>query len=197
MHLEAVEAASGRDPAASHRHLDQARQTARDSLAEARGMVWALQPESLERASLVEVLRRLTDRWSEENNVEARLATTGTPRSLPPEFEVTLLRAAQEALANIRKYARALHVTLTLSYMGDLVALDVQDDGAGFDLDRALPQADDQASGGFGLRSMRERVEALGGTLSVESAPGEGTTLVIALPLVTNGALVARLQEKE
>ena len=198
LHLEAAEAASDSDPAVADKHLHQARQIARDSLSEARRMVWALQPESLERASLVEVLQRLIERWSEENGIEARLAVTGTPCPLPPEFEVTLLRAAQEALTNIRKHAHARHVILTLSYMGDLVTMDVQDDGRGSDLQLASPQPD-QMTGGFGLRSMRERIEALGGMLSIESAVGEGTTVAIALPLSANGSSsplqVVRLQE--
>ncbi len=90
--------------------------------------------------------------------------------------EVTLLRAAQEALSNVHKHARAGKVDLTLSYMDDLIVLDVQDDGAGFG-----PAAPDDG-GGFGLRAMRERVEQLGGRLLVESTAGAGTTLVVELP---------------
>ncbi len=183
MHLETIEAALGSDPAAVLKHLDRARNAARESLADARRMVWALQPESLERSSLAEVLRRLAERWSEENHIQASTIVTGAVRSSLPEIEVTLLRVAQESLANIRKHARASNVTLTLSYMDDLVALDVHDDGAGFDVDHALAQPDGSQSSGFGLRSMRERVEALGGTLSIESAPQEGTTVAVALPV--------------
>jgi signal transduction histidine kinase len=87
---------------------------------------------------------------------------------------VGLLRIAQEALANIRKHAKARHATLTLSYLDDLVLMDIQDDGVGL-------QA--PISGSFGLRSMRERVEALGGQMTVESEPGLGTTLAFSLPL--------------
>lgn len=183
MHLEAIEAALGSDPAVVQKHLDQARNSARESLAEARRIVWALQPESLERSSLAEVLQRLAERWSEENHIPAGVIVTGAVRASLPEIEVTLLRVAQESLANIRKHAKASTVMLTLSYMDDLVALDVHDDGAGFDLDRALAQANGDHASGFGLRSMRERVEALDGTLSVESAPGEGTTVAVALPV--------------
>jgi signal transduction histidine kinase len=99
---------------------------------------------------------------------------------LHPNIEVTLLRATQEALNNIRKHAQATAVQLTLSYMGDLVILDVQDDGIG--LDGAEPSP---LSSGFGLQAMRERVEACYGTLTVESDPGEGTTVVISIPIST------------
>ena len=97
---------------------------------------------------------------------------------LHPETEVILLRAAQESLTNVRKYAQASQVVITLSYMEDLVALDVRDDGIGFD----TPQMNTgDLSGGFGNRGMRERVEQLGGTLVVESTPGKGTALMIEL----------------
>ena len=99
---------------------------------------------------------------------------------LPPEIEVTLLRALQEALSNVRKHAQASQVAVTLSYIDDLVVLDVQDDGTGFELTQTPSAA--QPVDGFGLTAMRERVEHLGGTLLVESAPGEGTTLVIEIP---------------
>ena len=105
--------------------------------------------------------------------------TTGNIIPLHPNIEVTLLRATQEALNNIRKHARSTDVQLTLSYMGDVVILDVQDDGVG--LDGAEPSP---LSGGYGLQAMRERVEACGGNLTIESEPGEGTTIAITIPLV-------------
>ncbi len=116
--------------------------------------------------------------WSVASGVAATATITGAPRPLPAEVEVTLLRVAQEALANVRKHARASAVTLTLSFMDDAILLDVQDDGVGF-VSRALPHP--SGAGGFGLTGMRERVARLGGSLSVESAPGEGTTIVVEL----------------
>jgi signal transduction histidine kinase len=88
---------------------------------------------------------------------------------------------AQEALSNCRKHAQASEVAITLSYINNLVALDIQDDGVGFDPDRSHTATSDH-SGGFGLNGMRERVEGLGGTLLVDSLPGEGTTLLVELP---------------
>jgi len=95
---------------------------------------------------------------------------------------VTLLRAMQEALANIHKHARAQQASITLSYMDTQVALDIHDDGNGFDPDDIVrPPA--QAGGGFGLRAMRERVAQFEGEVIVESAPGQGTTLAIQIPI--------------
>ena len=182
MNLEAAEAILPTDHSPhAHRHLDQARLTARESLAEARRLVWALRPKLLEEAPLPEALSRLAERWSEASGVAASVSITGTPSPLAPEVEVTLLRVAQEALANVRKHARAGRTALTLSYMNDLVALDARDDGAGFD--PSTKSAGSVRDGGFGLETMHERVESLGGTLSVESIPGEGTSLAVELPL--------------
>jgi signal transduction histidine kinase len=87
-----------------------------------------------------------------------------------------LLRISQEALNNIKKHSHARHVNLTLSYMSDRLALDVADDGQGFD-----PA---QRGRGFGLKSMRERAEELGGELSIESEQGKGTKIAVTIPIL-------------
>ena len=106
---------------------------------------------------------------------------------VPADVQVALYRIAQEALNNVAKHARASQVAVTLSYMGDLVVLDVQDDGIGFDPAKFQAPLAAGATGGFGLAAMRERVEQLGGTLLVESAPDEGTTLVVEIPVPAAG----------
>jgi signal transduction histidine kinase len=186
MHLEAAEAALPAELTTPQRFLDQARRTARENLAEARRLLWALQPAALERATLGEVLTHLAARWEEESGVQALATTTGTVHALRPEIEVTLLRAAQEALANTHKHANASQVVLTLSYMDGMVVLDVQDNGVGFDMTRLSLSPVEQPAGGFGLKALRERVEQLGGTLSIESSCGEGTTIAVALPATGN-----------
>jgi signal transduction histidine kinase len=186
MHLEAAEQSLPGKPEQVHRHLDQARCAARVSLGQARQVVWALRPDILEKGSLAAALERATKRWAEGGTVKASIATTGTALPLPPDVEVTLLRAGQEALANVRKHAQADHVAVTLSYMGDMVVLDVQDDGQGFDPAQTSAPSTVQATGGFGLTAMRERIEHLGGKLLVESSCGEGTTLVVEIPFPGN-----------
>lgn len=182
MNLEAAEGLLPPDLERGRHHLDQARLTARESLTEARRLVWALRPEPLESASLPQALGRLVERWSNESDVAADVTVTGTPCPLSPGIESTLYRMAQEALNNVRKHANASRVALTLSYMGDLITLDVRDDGVGFDPLRMDVEKRDRSSGGFGLKGMRERVEQCGGTLCVESASGEGSTLAVELP---------------
>jgi signal transduction histidine kinase len=173
---------------ASTRHLEAAKRIARESLAEARRFVWALRPEWLDRRSLSEALDRLVTEWSEETGVEARTVVTGAPRPLLPEVEVVLFRTAQEALANVRKHARADNANVTLSYMNDRVVLDIVDNGVGFEPARLQKRLGTQDAGGFGLVAIRERIEQLGGTLRVESAPGEGTTLAAELPIAAQEA---------
>jgi signal transduction histidine kinase len=185
--LQAAEAAWASGSSDARRHLEEARRTAGENLAEARQLVWALQPEPLGDASLGEALVRLTDRLAEEQHVQAATRITGTPRPLPTPTEVALLRITQEALANVRRHAHAGRVTVTLSYMDDVAVLDVQDDGVGFD-PRATGQAARPEEGGFGLAAIRQRVDRLGGSLVLESAPGAGTTLVVELPV--DGAAV-------
>jgi len=155
------------------RHLEQAEQTARDGLSDARHLVWALQPE---RASLAQSIAQLAARWSAENAIGVETALTGLPRPLRPEKEAALLRVAQEALANVQKHAGARRATITLSYMDDLVALDIVDDGIGFDPSRVAQTLES----GFGLKAMRERVEEFGGALTIESE--NGTAIGVSMP---------------
>jgi signal transduction histidine kinase len=179
LQLQAAEAELPPDAAEARAHLERARRTARDNLAEARRLVWDLRPEALSAAPLAEALERLAGRVAEETGITATATVTGTPRPLSADAEVTLLRVTQEALANVTRHAGAGRVAVTLSYMDGEAALDVRDDGAGF-----VPSADGHGpNGGLGLRGMRERVEALGGRLAVESAPGRGTTIAVTVPV--------------
>lgn len=173
--LQALELSDDR-PEERRRHLDTAMRLARESLSEARRSVRAVRPEALERAGLPEALAEIVDQWSAINGVTADITTTGTARPLHPEIEMTVLRTAQEALANAAKHARASRVGLTLSYMEDVVTLDVRDDGVG--------GARATADGGFGLTAMRQRVARLAGTLEIESEPGAGTAISASVPAI-------------
>jgi signal transduction histidine kinase len=183
--LEAADAAEAR-PADRRRHLDAAKRLARDSLTEARRSVQALRPQTLDASALPEAIGEVVDGWSSINGVNAELITTGSPRPLLPEIETTLLRTAQEALANVARHAEAGRVALTLSYMEDVVTLDVRDDGSGFDLSAPVTPS---AEGGYGLSTMRDRLSRIAGTLAVESEPGGGTALSACVPAIPIGAV--------
>jgi signal transduction histidine kinase len=181
--LEAASAAdqpAAEDPELRRRHVDLAMGLARESLAEARRSVEALTPGQLDRAQLPDAIAEMAKRWGETAGVDLVLDTTGDPVPLVPELEVALFRVAQEALANVGKHAHAARVGLTLSYMDDVVVLDVRDDGRGFDPRAVAPTTES----GFGLAAMETRIRRVSGTLAVESAPGEGTALSASVPAI-------------
>jgi signal transduction histidine kinase len=170
--LEALEHAHGRG-GDWRRHLDTAARLARESLAEARRSVRAVAPQALEGARLPDAIADVARHWSAIHGVEAEVVTTGTARPMRADVEVTLLRTAQEALANVGRHAQAERVGLTLSYMEDVVTLDVRDDGVGF-----TPNGNH----GYGLRAMLQRVEGVDGELVIESGPGAGTAVCATVP---------------
>jgi signal transduction histidine kinase len=166
------------------RHLANAERLARESLSEARRSVEGALPAALESASLPDALREVAREWSERTGVPSELTVTGDPITLESVIEVTLLRTAQEALANVEKHAHARRARLTLSFMGDVVTLDVRDDGVGFDAERPEPAP----GGGFGLHGMRQRVARVAGTLVIESEPGGGTAISARVPAIPTSA---------
>jgi signal transduction histidine kinase len=176
-----LHAADGTDEEAQRRrHLDSAVELARESLAEARRTVQAIGPPTLDAAQLPEALAEVSAKWSEANAVPVEMVTTGDAKPMHPEVEVTLLRVTQEALQNAAKHSRAGRVGITLSYMEDQVALDVRDDGIGFE--PAKTKADKKQ--GYGLSAMRQRVGRLAGSLSIESEPGRGTVVSAIVPAI-------------
>ncbi|MER7364456.1 sensor histidine kinase [Nonomuraea wenchangensis] len=163
-------------------HLELALDLAQDSLTEARRSVAALQPHQLEDAHLPEAMTTLARNWTETTGVDLHVEVTGDRVPLSPAIEVTLFRVAQEALANVAKHAGATRAGLTLSYTGAVVLLDIRDDGTGIDNPGSDNPGSGNPGGGFGLSSMRQRLRGVGGTLEVESTPGEGTAVSATVP---------------
>ncbi|HEY0473209.1 MAG TPA: sensor histidine kinase [Kribbella sp.] len=151
--------------------------TARENLAEARALVAAFTPVALSGATLTEVLRRQAERFAAETGVDVQVSLDlpdDEVAALPQGQQVVLLRAAQESLANVRKHAGATSVLIRLGMSADGVGIEIRDDGTGFE-----PEA---PATGFGLAAMRGRVEESGGTVQVESAPGQGTRVQVLIP---------------
>ena len=172
--LQAAEASLGPGESGARRHLDLALVTARENLAEARTLVTALTPATLQAGSLGDTVHRVTGTTGAQAGIQAHTEVTGTARRLPTGTEVVLLRVCQEALANVRKHAAARQVSVRLCYADATVRLTVTDDGRGFD-----PHA---ANGGYGLKGMLERVRQAGGTIKLTSAPGAGTEVSAEVP---------------
>ncbi|MER5202611.1 sensor histidine kinase [Streptomyces sp. NPDC002825] len=179
MLLQAADRLWETDPAAARRHIRTAESIAEHNLAEARRVVHDLAPADLAGGgSLDEALRTLAERESSDT-LQIRFHQDGTPTAaLPDRVQAALLRIAQGALSNIREHADAGTAALTLSHLDDQVVLDIADDGRGFD-----PVEQPGGMRGHGLPAMRARVRQLGGALTIESAPGEGTVLTAVIPL--------------
>ncbi|MDJ0340682.1 sensor histidine kinase [Streptomyces sp. H10-C2] len=188
--------AAGAGTETARARIQEAGRTASENLAEARRFVQDLTPSALEDAALPEALRRVTAGFGSGPQTAPYTAPKvafrldGDPYPLPIEAEVALLRLTQEALANVARHARARNAAVTLVFLDGQVTLDVYDDGVGFTpQDPKAPQAPLAAGerATFGLHGMRERIAELGGTLTVESAPGEGTAVAAALPVPLSG----------
>ncbi len=177
--LEAADEALAEAPPEVVERVRRAEEIARANLDEARRSVRALRPVALESAPLPEAIERVVRRWSEDSRLDASVAVSGAPVALPSGTEVTLLRAVQEALANVSRHADARSVAVSLSFLHDAVAVAVRDDGRGFEPPAVAASGD----GGFGLEGLRQRAEDAGGCIDVDSRPGVGTTLTVRLPL--------------
>jgi signal transduction histidine kinase len=175
MHLSA---AKHSNPESLQSEVQQAEDAAREGLNEIRRIVLDMQPEQIEKASLIEAVEELAARWSAENRVQVKMKVTGTPHALPSSAETALLRITQEAMHNIKKHAQAKNVNITFSFMEDLFVMDIADDGRGFDPSKN--------NGGFGLTTMRARIEELSGILTIESEQGRGTAIAVSLPVSEN-----------
>lgn len=151
--------------------VEQARRVALDNLAEVRRVVRGLAPADLVGATLTDAMARVLDRVRAEG-VRTSWSVVGDARELPVDTSAALVRIAQSALANVTRHARATRVDLTLTFLEDVVLLDVVDDGVGF-----VPGQE-----GFGLSVLRARAVERGGRVTIESAPGRGTAVAVEVP---------------
>ena len=174
--LEAAEdsIASGQQKEADE-HLRRAADLARRSLSEARRSVHALRPDALERDNLWEALKGIIKNTTAGTAIHTTFELRGKLPELPPIWQENLLHIGQEALTNALKYAHAKSFRTLLSCNAKGVRLELHDDGAGFELK-------DQHDG-WGLIGMHERVDQMNGRLEITSVPGQGTNIVVALPI--------------
>ena len=153
-------------------HLSNAQALTQEGLAEVRHSVAALRASSIESRPLPDALAKLTEQWNAAG-LRAKFVVAGTIRPLTPQVNLTLYRAAQEALTNVGKHAHASSVQLHLDYSDErLIRLSIKDDGLG----------SANSEGGFGLLGVRERVQLLNGAVHVRSGAGEGFALEVELP---------------
>jgi signal transduction histidine kinase len=168
MQLGAARVLLERDPNAARVHLLEAEQLAQQSGAELSLLIHELRPVALGDKGLAAAIQAYAADWSRQSKIEAEVRARGAG-ALGPAAEHALVRVTQEALANVARHSHASAVTVDLELAVDAATLTIADNGCGFDTNAA--------SHGVGLDSMRERLEALGGRLRVESKPGAGTTI--------------------
>ncbi|HLJ28126.1 MAG TPA: GAF domain-containing sensor histidine kinase [Candidatus Angelobacter sp.] len=163
------------------RHIARARELARGCQAEARRLVFALQPRLLKKHCLAAALQQLAAELTSDTEVRLEFALQGETPVLTPEMEAELLHIGQEALTNVVKHARSTKVRIELTSDPQWIRLSIQDDGSGFDPFATTPTQR------FGLAGMRERSRQIGGKLEIRSEPGCGTQIQVVVPCAGNG----------
>jgi len=158
-------------------HIGAAHQLARAALADARDSIWNMRSHVLEKSDLGEALEGILLRMTEGTAVIPSMRVDGARRRLPPVVENNLLRIGQEAITNATKYANPTRLDVRLAFEGRIVRLAVEDNGVGF-VKGAQPSGDRR---NFGLVGIKERAELLGGTAEIDSAPGQGTRVIVSV----------------
>lgn len=179
LEVGAAQALIRRDPGGAETHLAEADGVLRQVKAELNALIHEMQPADLAGKGLVAAVRGYGAAWSRRTGIPVAVRAQNDG-DLPDAVEQALFRVIQEALANIAQHSAAARVSLDLAWHDETLTVQVADNGSGF-----APTAMHHA--GFGLRNMRERMEAVGGTITVESAPGAGTRIVCVYPLDSVG----------
>ncbi len=138
-----------------------------------------MRPGGLDQVGLIPALELLTDELNKEGKVNAHIEVIGPEQRLSPEAELVLFRIAQEALRNVRRHSQATEAVVRVEFALKKVKLDVTDNGSGFELPEVL--GDFAGRGKLGLIGMHERARLLGGSFSVKSQPGRGTTVAVEM----------------
>ena len=174
LHLETcVELAQQRREGVTER-LEGLVAMAKQTLLEVRHYIFDLKPYLAGEKGLIDMVESQLSEFNKVSGVQVTLNTTGTDHQVAVPVATSLYRVTQEALANTLKHARAGHVNVLLAFAPDAVELTVEDDGQGFD--------SSDPGRGFGLENMRERAEESGGSLELQSTPGQGTRVVFRMP---------------
>lgn len=161
--------------------LARLKELVKESLRELRRIIFNLRPMALDDLGLVPTLNRYLENLREQEAVPLHLTVKGVESRMSSSKEVALFRMVQEAVNNARKHARASRIDVTIGFAGDRVHVTVEDNGVGFDLNALQAEWLDRQH--FGLMSMKERIELLGGEFAVSSVPGKGTRIVARVPI--------------
>lgn len=153
------------------------------AIAESRALVWSLRPPDLERLGLVPAVEHLAENLRGRGDTRIDVLDETGGRQVPQDVETVVFRIVQEALNNAVKHAKASTISVIVGQRDGRLSVVVEDDGRGFDVAEVERRETPELSEGFGLRGMRERAELVGGTLTLESQPGRGTTVRLEVPI--------------
>ncbi|WP_038289319.1 sensor histidine kinase, partial [Acetivibrio straminisolvens] len=166
------------EPEKAKEELKTLKSVVRETLRDVRKIIYDLRPMSLDDLGLIPTLQRYLETYQEESKITVSFNTRGNCEQLRPVVSLTVFRLVQEAINNIKKHAHADKVTINLEFMEKELKLYILDNGVGFDIG-SLKTSGENINGGFGLISMRERVELLDGKFEIDSTIGNGTRLNI------------------
>jgi len=158
-------------------HVEDLRAIVAGTLDEIRNISWRLRPSALDDLGLISAIDHYVHEYQNRHHIPVDVVIRGIEKRLAPEIETTIYRIVQEGLTNIVRYAQAKMVSLVISCQANIIKIIIEDDGIGFDPNIVL-----QHKQSLGLRGIKERAGLLGGTLRIESAPQQGTSLYIELP---------------
>lgn len=153
----------------------------RSSLSDVRKIIYDLRPMSLDDLGLVPTLQRYISNYVEENRILVEFLVLGSPKPLKPVIELAAFRIIQEALNNIKKHSGAKDATIRVEFTNDQVNFLISDSGVGFNVENIKAARNEDS--GFGLLSMKERIELLNGKFDLKSGIGSGTRIFVSLPL--------------
>lgn len=164
------------------RPIEELRQVVGRTLDEVRTLSWRLRPSALDDLGLVSALHHYIEDYHERYGIQVDFFVRGLQGRLPPEMETSIYRIVQEGLTNIARYAQTDHASIILNRRQEEIRLIIEDNGIGFD--PLLVEAQNRS---LGLQGIRERAALLGGSLTIESQPGMGTSLFVEIPYTADG----------
>ena len=168
-----------KDPDEGWRNLEKLQRLTRGALAEMRTLLLELRPKGLEEATLGNLMEQLAQALMSRKKLNVSVVSEGDDR-VPPDVQIGFYRIAQESLNNIAKHSRATNVTINLLNRNNHVKLEIKDDGRGFNSEKIATES-------LGIKIMRERAEAIGASLEIQTLPGNGVTLIVIWPGTLKG----------
>jgi two-component system sensor histidine kinase DegS len=175
-----------RNPARAEEELTNLKTAASSTFQKVRDFIFDLRPMMLDDLGLVPTIRRYVEAYQEKTEIETQLNILGDERRLPSHIEVMMFRSIQTVMGNARDNLGAKYVNIVLDVGPELLRATMEHDGRGFDPGQALaPQSTEDS---FGLRTLKERIDLVGGSLDIYSAEGEPSRFIIMLPIAEQGA---------